>query len=144
MKKIFYAALAACILTQGRDVSAAQHCLRYEPVVVALSGILVRRTYPGAPNYESIKDGDQPETGYYLKLQSPVCVKAEENDESSDHDDIKEVQLVLDIKQYATLRPKLGKSISLSGQLFEGFNGHHHTSVLLTVTKDQSISKIKQ
>lgn len=144
MKTLFYAALAVCILTQSRDASAAKHCLRYEPIVVTLSGTLVKRTYPGAPNYESIKDGDQPETGYYLKLRSPACVKAKEQDDGVDHENIKEVQLVLDAEQYAILRPQIGKPISLAGRIFEGFNGHHNTPVLLIVLKDQHMITIKQ
>src|SRR5215831_8689740 len=49
-------------------------CLSYEPTVVKLTGTIISRTFPGPPNYESIKDGDGPETYWLLVLRRPVCV----------------------------------------------------------------------
>lgn len=70
-----------------------------------------------------------------MKLASPICIKAEEHEDGGDHDGIKEIQLVLNQEQYSALRPKLGKRVFLTGALYEAFNGHHHTPVLLTVKK---------
>ena len=48
-------------------------CLPYEPEPVQMTGTLVRLTFPGRPNYESIEEGDEPETGFYLELSRGVC-----------------------------------------------------------------------
>lgn len=37
-------------------------CLAYEADTVSPSGRLGRRVYPGRPNYESLRAGDQPDT----------------------------------------------------------------------------------
>ncbi|WP_394781466.1 DUF4431 domain-containing protein [Undibacterium sp.] len=117
------------------SIPAFAACLHYEPARVTLTGKLHRQTFPGAPNFESIKDGDAAETGFYLTLAQPVCTVEDAEREESGFASVKEVQLVLDQALYDVLRPKLGQQVSLSGQLFAGFTGHHHTDVLLTVDK---------
>jgi hypothetical protein len=112
---------------------SAQGCLRYEPDTVAVTGILTRVTFPGPPNYESIKDGDEPETGFYLRLEAPICTTA--SPDSADNNgalqDVRLVQLVLDQAAYAHLRPHLGRRITLHGSLFAAVTGHHHAPLLL-------------
>jgi len=56
-------------------------CLTYEPDVVMLQGVLRRHTFPGVPNYESVKAGDEPETGFYLHLARPVCTTGASGDD---------------------------------------------------------------
>lgn len=112
---------------------AAQQCLTYEPTVVTLSGTLVRKTFPGPPNFESVENGDRAETGYYLQLAPSICTQAATDDDAGDHDGVKEIQLVLSGPQYDALRPKLGARVTLTGSLFEAHSGHHHTPVLLMV-----------
>jgi len=51
-------------------------CLQYEPNVVSLSGVIVRETHPGRPNYSSVAEGDEPETIWVLKLEKAICVLA--------------------------------------------------------------------
>ena len=53
-------------------------CLSYEPVVVKIAGTLGRKTVPGPPNYENIRNGDRPETYWFVKLSRPVCVGEDE------------------------------------------------------------------
>jgi len=117
--------------------STSQHvCLRYEPEVVAVTGVLTRKVFPGPPNYESIQQGDQEETGFYLEPSSPVCMMGSRNPAKDDNGPIAEVrliQLVLDSVGYARLRPHLGQQITLRGQLFAAFTGHHHAPLLLAV-----------
>lgn len=134
MKFLLSAVLVCLSIGLGSEVSAAGECLRYEPVKVNLSGRLLRKTYPGPPNFESVAEGDLPETGYYLKLSSPLCTQAQEGEEAGGHQDLQMVQLVLDQEQYEALRPLLGKRVSLEGSLIEASTGHHHTPVLLTVS----------
>jgi hypothetical protein len=111
-------------------------CLRYEPDTVAIAGILTRKTFPGRPSYESVKEGDEPETGFYLEVPIPVCTIASP-DSASDNNgslhDIRLVQLVLDSAGYARLKPRLGRQVTLRGTLFAAFTGHHHAPMLLRV-----------
>ena len=109
----------------------AADCLKYEPEIVALSGTLHRATFPGRPNFESIADGDEAETGFYLTLAQPICTRDDGSPEHEAHKDVREIQLVLTPEQYATLRPQLGQQVQLRGQMFSSFTGHHHADVLL-------------
>lgn len=110
------------------------NCLKPETVI--LSGKLERRTFPGAPNFESIKKGDKPETGFYLSLKNPVCFEGD--DMIGRTQNISLVQLVLNEEGYNNLRPYLGKNVKLKGGLFGGSSGHHHTPILM-----ENVSLIK-
>jgi Domain of unknown function (DUF4431) len=113
-------------------------CLRYDPDTVALTGTLRRQTFPGPPNYEDIKAGDAPETGFYLGLASPICTIASPdsaNDNNGSLNGVQLVQLVLDSAGYAHLGPRVGQSVTIAGTMFAAFTGHHHAPVLLRVTK---------
>jgi len=119
-------------LFQTSTPTTPQSRLSYE-VPVSLNGIIKRHTFPGPPNYESVKKGDEPEQVWVLHLSSPICVSA-----SSDGDaqsDISDLQLVLveGQKQYARYRSLLGTRVEVTGKLFQAETGHHHTKVLLTV-----------
>lgn len=56
--------------------SALGACFTYGPTV-AISGKLEQRTFPGLPNYEDVRKGDQPEKGFYLSLSTPVCTSGD-------------------------------------------------------------------
>lgn len=111
----------------------ARSCLPYGPLKVTLSGTLERKTFPGAPDFEDVKQGDQPETGYYLRLPSAMCVAASAKTQQQAHDGVGELQLVLDQAQYAHLASEIGQTVRLTGTLLEASTGHHHAPVLLKV-----------
>ena len=110
-------------------------CLSYEPAVVTLSGTLVRKTFPGPPNYESIKKGDRPESSWFLDLSKSVCVNEStpEPDLNPKQSGIREIQLVVKPEQYQQHKELVGKEVRVTGTLFGEHTGHHHTPVLLTV-----------
>jgi hypothetical protein len=110
--------------------SVAAQCLEYEPKVVRLSGVIVRETHPGRPNYESIANGDEPETIWVLKLKKAICVSASD-DINVEADNEKEIQLVLEAEQYKRYRRLLGQRVTASGKLFHSHTGHHHKTLLL-------------
>lgn len=124
--------LAPAVMAAPAPV-AARSCLPYGPLKVSLSGTLERKTFPGAPGFEDVKQGDEAETGYYLRLPSPVCVAASARTEEAGHADLRELQLVLDRAQYAHLAGEMGQTVRLTGTLLEASTGHHHTPVLLKV-----------
>jgi hypothetical protein len=99
-------ALALLVMTESSvgQTTPQSECLSYEPSVVTLSGTLVRKTFPGPPNYDSVKKGDKPETGWFLDLPENVCVKEDkvEPDLNPKQSGIHEIQLVLQPQQYAS------------------------------------------
>ncbi|WP_164840467.1 DUF4431 domain-containing protein [Collimonas arenae] len=124
------------LLVQMRAVLAAPaNCLRYEPETVTVTGKLHRETFPGRPNYESVANGDEPETGFYMSLEPTICTVGDIGQSEVAFKSVREIQLVLNKKQYAELRPKLGAVVRLRGQLFSAFTGHHHADVLLRVSE---------
>lgn len=88
-------------------------------------------TFPGRPNYESIKRGDEAETGFYVSLKVPICTTADQSGGQPVTHDVRLVQLVLDAKGYARLRPMLNKQVAVDGHLFVAHTGHHHAPLLL-------------
>lgn len=131
MKTIFVLIVLSLILS---CTVFAEQCLEYEPKISELRGKIVRITYPGPPNYESIKSGDKPEICWVLQLKIQSCTNESENDEMNEKEtNIKEVQLVLEKEQYEKYKTLVGNDVIVKGSLFHGFSGHHHTKVLLTV-----------
>ncbi len=49
-------------------------CLSYEPTLVTLRGTLVRKTFAGPPNHDSMRKGDRAETYSFVHLPTSVCV----------------------------------------------------------------------
>lgn len=125
--------LAALLIPLPRHVRAAQAgCLSYDPDTVSVAGTLERRTYPGRPDYASIRAGDEPETGFYLRLSKPICTIADTTAPNAPAlRGVRLVQLVLDSAGYVALRSKLGQHVVLRGTLFAALTGHHHAPLLL-------------
>src|SRR5262245_41708555 len=132
------AAILIVLLTRA-SVPALQApaCFHFEPAVSTISGTLVRKTYAGPPNYEDIKSGDRPETGWYVRLAKPICVTGTPGDEVNGEDErgVDLVQLVLTHDEYKTHGGLVGKKVKATGTFFRWHTGHHHTPVLLTVTR---------
>src|SRR5215475_1172545 len=114
--------------------SAATQCLEYEPKVISLSGVIVRETHPGPPNFESVANGDEPRTIWVLKLDKAICVLASD-DVNVREDNEKEIQLVLNAEQYKRYRSLLGQKVTASGTLFHASTGYHHKLLLLKTDK---------
>ncbi len=113
--------------------AAAQDCLSYDTDSVRLTGTISKKTFPGPPNYESIRKGDKPETYWVLHLPSPVCTKARaDNDAESG---VTDLQLILTRKQYALYKKFVGRRerVTVRGKLSHAITGHHHTPVLMEV-----------
>ncbi len=104
---------------------------------VTLTGTIFRETFPGPPNYESIEDGDTPETYWILTIKTPQCVIAE----SAENDELYEVanstirfQLAFETSNtYQSQKNLEGSTAVVKGQLFIGTSGHHHTEALISV-----------
>lgn len=111
-------------------------CFNYEPDLTTLTGKIIRKTFPGRPNYESIQDGDEPETYWLLVSDKPFCVNGKNGDASySLETKIKQIQLVFTAAsdEYKKYKNLVGKNVIIHGQIFPMQTGHHHTNVLITV-----------
>lgn len=126
-----------CLVLIVRAYEAkAEDCLSYEPTKVRLTGVITRQTFPGPPNYESIKNGDKPETYWILKLEKPVCVNGNPKDElnSETENDVKNIHLVFHGDEYTRYRHLVSKRVITTGTLFQAQTAHHRTKVLMEVT----------
>ncbi len=78
----------------------------YQPEKVTLSGKLFQKTYPGPPNYESVKNGDVPEKGWYLQLDKKIDViinekkRVPENTNDEIEKGVNVIQLALPYEKY--------------------------------------------
>lgn len=139
MRSIPAAIIAVVILISTNSLTGQNtpqsECLSYEPAVVTLSGTLVRKTFPGPPNYESVKKGEKPATSWFLDLAESVCVNASKTEPDLDpkQSGIHEIQLVLQPEQYPQHKGMVGRTVLATGTLLGEHTGHHHTPVLLTV-----------
>lgn len=133
-----------CIISL--NTFAQKRTVHYEPEIIELIGEIDLQTFPGAPNYESIKNGDEVETHFYLKLRNSIDVIALPKDaespmKSESFYNVQILQLVVhDDKNMSILR-KTGEGghLKIRGTLFHRFSGHHHSRVLLEV---KNIKKI--
>jgi len=129
--------LASLVLAGHSSELRQQSCLHYGPSAVALEGTLIRRAYPGPPNYASVRQGDQPDTALILSIPKPICVAP---DSSSDEGDkqlesgVRELQLAIGTDSLrAQLRAVHGPRVRVTGELFHAISGHHRTRVLIWV-----------
>ena len=115
-------------------VASAQKCFSYEAEGVQLTGTISKKTFPGPPNYESIRQGDQPETYWILHLGRPVCTTA--GADSDAESGVTDLQLILTQKQYALYKKFVARKgrLTITGKLMHAHTGHHHTPVLMEVT----------
>jgi len=116
--------------------TAAEPCIQYEPTEVQLEGRVVRETFPGPPNHESVEAGDTPEVVWILTLDRPVCVDASRTDEENPKEaDVTRVQLVLEPWQYDKYKAFVGHQAWVQGTLFHATTGHHHEAILMSVRR---------
>jgi hypothetical protein len=126
--------LFACVCLAPGE--AHPRCLKCEPNTVTLEGVVYSKDFPGPPNYQSIRAGDERMRYWILRLNKSICV---------DGDDIvnvrvanvREVQLVfMDdscYKRYgALLRRRL--RFRVVGSLFHQHTGHHVRKILINVS----------
>ena len=110
---------------------AAAPCLEYE--IVSLSGTLVRQTYPGPPDYESVTKGDEPQVVWVLLLDRRICV-VDSNPRYPREYNEREVQLVLAADQYVQYRNLLGEKVIATGKLLHG-GARYQKRLVLTASE---------
>lgn len=124
---------------------AENRVVYFKPKISELSGAIAILTLPGPPNYLSIKNGDEAETGAYLVLNKPVDVKLVPKVQIGNdvpENNVSIIQLVLK-KDADWKKMENGNHVHISGTLFHAMWAHHHTRVLLDAHKIKIISKEK-
>ena len=137
IKRLLLLLLLPILLIATAHDAASQNCLSYESDGVKLAGRIKIMTFPGSPNYESVKKGDQPEVAWVLRLSRPACVKAgQDNEFDVAESNVTDIQLVLEPEEFTKWRVLAQSSapVFVTGKLFHAHTGHHHTAVLMEVT----------
>ncbi len=114
------------------------HFEQVKPEITALAGTLEKQTFPGLPGYESIKNGDHPEKGWYLRLIRPIDVEASKSDTDPNSSTEKNIKIVQLANCYTSPEKKLlreKKNVWVKGYFFHALTGHHHSRVLFWVEK---------
>ena len=115
--KYFIGALASLF------VGVAQaSCMNYGPI--SLTGRVVRQTYAGPPDYESVTKGDQPIVIYVLQLDYTLCVV----DSQVVGLGTRELQLQWSGGDPASF---LGKKVTVTGELARGGAQHDKRFVIV-------------
>lgn len=137
--------LVLLLFFMSLSANATNQVVSFEPTQVTLKGDIIMLTFPGPPNFESIKQGDKLEKGPYLILSKPIDVQLttsqksrQEADESQKN--VKLIQLVV-FNTSDWQRIKQGNKVVVTGTLFSAITGHHHARVLLKVKKIAVLSK---
>jgi hypothetical protein len=103
--------------------------------IVTVSGRLIMRIFPGAPNYQSIKKGDAADFARILVLDKPVCLYPLPGNQYDDFiNDVKKTQLILLDPGIWERTEKLFKlHVQFTGSFFSAQTGHHHTPAMFMV-----------
>jgi len=130
-------ALSLVLALHGQAETAGR-CYDFERDSVALRGQVIRRVYPGRPNYESVRGGDEPDTVFVLRLASPLCMSASPAGEAQPA--VTEVQLYFAEGDARAVHAMRGRKVVLRGTLEEWTLGWHHLPVLLHVRLSRGAS----
>ena len=123
------------ILPLMAEAASGSREFRYDPAVVKLSGTVVLRAYAGPPNFESIRRGDRLERCWILKLNAPIDVVADEDDDDNETQrGVSEIQIVLLGAERPSALLRAGRRVIVSGRLFSWQTAHHRTPVLIAVS----------
>jgi hypothetical protein len=141
--------LVLLLLLVPRLCICGNRVLPYEPSVIELSGKLELQTFPGPPNFESIRDGDDVERHFYLRLDEPVDVLPQGPNPPPGSDEVEKnvriMQLAIGAEDdglWARFRKVgAGGHVRIKGTLFHRMTGHHHSRVLLGVNGMEPVDR---
>ena len=135
-------AFAALVIAAGPAVAAGTRCERLDLDAkrpTPLSGMLTFKVFPGPPNFEDVRSGDQPEPSYILVLDGPVCATG--GDLGHDvSDPISTVHLLPPYddgraKIEDALRADKGRHVEVTAKSIDmATTGHHHAPLLADIT----------
>lgn len=105
----------------------------YEPTVTTLTGVVKNdRLFYGPPGFGENPKVDAKETPERLVLDAPIDVKPTKDDHDNEAvASVKELQIVPNV--VPDLKPYLDRRVTVTGKLFQGHTGHHHTPALIAL-----------
>jgi len=130
--------VVVCAALLAPAVGSATQCFKYQPAKVSVSGTVFERSDWGPPSYGEDPAHDRRERHDYIRLDKPLCVAVDpRSDLNSVTDSVTErnVRLMELSWDRGPFPNAVGRRVLLSGGLFHAFTGHHHTRVLLMVSR---------
>lgn len=126
--------------------TAFAETLYYEPDVSTISGTLKKELFYGAPNYGENPKTDAKEPTYVLYLDKPISVKMKKgsDDINVSREDVKKISLEVENGSqefFRKMKDLVGRKVTATGKLWGGFNGHHHTDVLMWISDIRQAEK---
>ena len=115
-------------LALAATFTADAACVDYGPA--SLTGRIVRQTYAGPPDYESVTKGDQPIVIYVLQLDYTLCL----NESQVVGQGIREMQLQWSGAGPGPFQDLLGRKVTAIGELIRG-GARDDKRVVLVATK---------
>lgn len=111
----------------------------FEPAVSTITGTLKVELYYGPPNFGELPETDAKEYSYILYPDKTINVI--QTSDSTDYDvttkGITKFQLAP--MGQLSLHPFVDKRITVVGQFYGKHTGHHHTDVLMSVSKAENL-----
>ena len=126
-------AVLGTFLVFGGAGIAEGRCLRYGEPVEGLTGRLEKHVFFGPPGYGESPTIDKREAQGILVLDQPACV--EKGARPSDELEVDQLELTLVPSSTTSFAAFTGKHVTVAGKLFHAFTGHHHTKLLVAVSK---------
>ena len=114
---------------------ARSQCLKCVPNMVTLEGVVYAKDFPGLPNYQSIRSGDERMRYWILRLNKPICVEGDDFNNTR-VSNVRDLQLAfMDGSFYKRYRAFVRRRarFQVSGSLFHQETGHHVTKILINV-----------
>jgi hypothetical protein len=112
-------------------LAGAYDCLDYGPT--NLTGRVVRQTYAGPPDYESVTKGDQPLVIWLLQLERSLCVIDSQGRLPKEYA-AREIQLEWVAGGEPPFRSLLGAKVTVIGELIRG-GARHDKRLVITVAE---------
>lgn len=143
---VFLLTALACVSTAPVDQAAAKCAVDFQhPAPTIFSGRLTFKVFPGPPQFEDVRRGDQPEPAFILELDEDRCGEGVEylGDKGSVAT-FRKVHLVEPSGQAGDvirnkMRGLLNRHVEVKVEdPYEAHTGHHHAPVLGTVVSIES------
>ncbi|MBA2653901.1 MAG: DUF4431 domain-containing protein [Gammaproteobacteria bacterium] len=145
MRSLFFLFLLIFFSIMSPPSSARNQIVYFESKDVELKGVIRVLKFPGAPNYESIRNGDEDETGGYLILNHPIDINLKSNTQNENDEPVKNVKFIqlMIHNENDWKKIKEGNYVHVMGTLLAAQTGHHHARILIRINKINILSKEK-
>jgi len=124
---------------------ARSQCIKPNSETVTLQGIVFAKDFPGPPNYQSIRSGDERVRYWILHLDKLICVRPDTDDDRGlPNVKTRDIQLVfMDDSFYTKYRDLVRRRarFNVVGSLFHQNTVHHVTKILVNVKTFSPIGK---